>query len=100
MAEIMNAIQLASPPGYEPTITSANDGKRTNKKSLHYKDLAYDVRVKDFPGFGLQEFEETKFIIYDWIEKIKVHLQKPNDFDLVFGDKKHKNHIHCEWDVK
>ena len=99
MAELQNAIQLSSPEGYEPTITSANDGKH-GVGSLHPDDKAYDIRVRDFPGFSLQEFEETKFIIYEWIERIKIYLKNPNDFDIVFGDENHRNHIHAEWDIK
>lgn len=99
MADLQNAIQLASPEGYEPTITSANDGKHS-EDSLHYEDKADDIRTRDFPFFRLNDFENTRHHIDKWIEAIKIYLKNPDEFDFVFGDKNHRNHIHIEWDVK
>ena len=99
MADLQNVINVSVPQDYEPTITSANDSKHMDT-SLHYKDKAYDIRTRDFPGFDLNKFEETRHVIDDFIDTIKKYLASPDEFDFVFGDKKHQNHIHVEWDVK
>ena len=99
MAELQNAIINASPEGYEPTITSANDSTHM-ESSLHYHDKAYDIRTRDYPFFKLNDFENTKYHIEQWIKDIKMYLSNPDEFDFVFGDKNHQNHIHVEWDVK
>ena len=99
MADLQNALELSSPKEYEPTITSANDS-RHSKNSLHYSDKAYDIRTRDVYGFDLDFPESTRGVIDKWIKSIKIYLKSPDEFDFVFGDKNHRNHIHIEWDVK
>lgn len=94
--KILQAVQDTAPPGYEPTVTSANDS-RHSKNSLHHKDRAFDVRVKDYPGFNLYRFEATRHVIDGWIEKMRTYLD-PGQYDIVFGGARHKNHIHIEFD--
>jgi hypothetical protein len=95
--QILQAVNDSAPAGYIPTITSAHDG-RHRPDSLHYKDAAFDIRVKDYPGFDLQRFEETRRVIDLWIIRIKNLLSPPADYDIVFGNKQHRDHIHIEWD--
>ena len=93
---ILQVVQDTAPEGYEPTVTSANDS-RHGEGSLHYKDAAFDIRVIDYPGFDLARFEATRHVIDEWIGRMRRQLSK-RQYDIVFGDPWHKNHIHIEWD--
>lgn len=97
--KILDIVELTSPIGYEPTCTSANDGKHSDK-SKHYTNEAFDIRTRDYPGFKLYtSYSKTKYLIWDWINKMKTFLPKP-DYDIIFDTKGHKNHIHIEYDPK
>lgn len=93
---ILQVVQHTAPKGYEPTVTSANDSKH-EPNSLHYKNRAFDIRVKDYPGFSLWRFEKTKGVIFEWIRRMRKFLPE-SDYDIIFGDAMHKNHIHIEYD--
>ena len=96
--QILQAVQATVPENYEPTVTSANDSKH-KPDSLHYQDRAFDIRVKDYPGFDLNRFEETRWVIDEWIARMREILNE-YEYDIVFGDAKHRNHIHIEFDPK
>ena len=70
--------------GYEPTITSAVDGKHS-VNSLHYDGAALDIRIKDI---------STDIAVQLFVEAIKEHLT--SDYDVVLEG----NHIHVEWQPK
>jgi hypothetical protein len=74
--------------GSIPVITSANDGKHM-ATSLHYKDLAWDLRVKNLPD-PQQMADRLR-------EMLNV---KHHDYDVLFGDEAHKDHIHVEYQPK
>ena len=98
---ILNVVELTAPTGYEPTITSGNDGTH-GKNSLHYSDCAFDIRVKDYPGFKLWtnlNYKETKHEILSWIKKMREYLEV-DKYDVIFDTPGHKNHIHIEYDPK
>lgn len=70
--------------GVVPVITSANDSKHS-ANSLHYKNLAWDLRVWGLPDVSAVA-EELKGILN----------VKSNDYDVINeGD-----HIHVEYDPK
>lgn len=69
---ILQAVQQTAPKDYEPTITSGNDSSHS-KGSKHYTDDAFDIRVKDYPGFDLGQFEQTRKVIDDWVELMQVY---------------------------
>ncbi len=96
--KILQVVQDTAPKGYEPTVTSANDSVH-GEYSLHYKDAAFDIRVFDYPGFNLARFSATRHVIDVWIAKMRTQLP-PDQYDIIFGTKGHKNHIHIEYDPK
>ena len=96
--KILQSVQETAPKGYEPTVTSANDGRHTNH-SLHYYNRAFDIRVRDYPEFDLNRFNETRHVIDEWIERMRCYLPVC-EYDIVFGDDHHQNHIHLEYDPK
>ena len=88
---------------YEATITSGNDGSHTNN-SLHYKNRAIDLRIKDISldgHFRKQLFEAVVFVIgylypeftfiahiYDGANHLHIQHGKCNisNHDLLTGD--------------
>ena len=97
-AMALQVINDTAPKGYEPTITSAEDGKH-GKNSLHPQGDAWDIRTRDYPGFVLDDFENTRVWVDEWIVRIRRALP-PGQYDIVFGDKNHRNHIHIEFDPR
>lgn len=63
------------------TITSANDSQHM-RGSLHYKDLALDIRTRDL----------TKDETVGLKELLEIHLGP--DYDIIIES----NHIHIEYD--
>jgi len=92
----MQVVENTAPGGYEPTTTSGEDGVHGHG-SLHPSGYAIDIRVRDYPGYNMAKFEETRRVIDDWIARIYLELPA-NQYDIVFGDHKHRNHIHLEFD--
>ena len=78
------------PYGIIPTVTSACDGKH-GKNSYHPDGLAWDWRIWKLP-------EEDLPNIADKIRK-KAREISPR-YDVVYGDEKHRDHIHTEFDVR
>lgn len=69
-------------PVVTPVITSANDGKHMTN-SLHYKDLAWDLRTNNIPDAGkVEEIART------------LRIDLGSDWDIVVE----KDHLHCEFD--
>lgn len=69
-------------PAIVPVITSANDRKHMTA-SLHYEDLAWDLRTNSIPDAGkVEEIART----------LRVDLG--SDWDVVIE----KDHVHVEWD--
>ena len=64
-----------------PVITSANDGKHM-VGSLHYKDLAWDLRTNNLDSDRVAEIAHM----------LRVDLG--SDWDIVVE----KDHLHCEYD--
>uniref|UniRef100_A0A6M3LK27 Peptidase n=1 Tax=viral metagenome TaxID=1070528 RepID=A0A6M3LK27_9ZZZZ len=74
--------------GVVPTITSACDG-RHKEGSLHYKGLAWDWRI-----WGLYYPEVVAWQIRERLQGVD------KNYDVVYGDKDHLDHIHIEYDLK
>ena len=74
--------------GLIPTITSGAEGHHM-AGSLHPLGLAWDLRVRDLtdPAIVAQELREMLNL-------------KEHDFDIVYGDSQHLDHIHVEYDPK
>lgn len=66
----------------EAVITSTNEGNHS-PSSLHYADLAVDVRLP-------KQMEKIDRVV----AKLKVRLGP--DYDIVLE----KDHLHAEWDLK
>ena len=66
-----------------PTITSANDSKHS-VKSLHYKDMALDIRIKDIHADKLEKVMHT----------LKTSIGE--SWDVVLES----DHIHAEFQPK
>ncbi len=76
-------------------VTSIMDGSHMDG-SFHFEGLAFDVGVPEswYPRRGL--------VIRDEILR-RVPRDKDGGhhyFEVVFGDKKHRRHFHCEVDLK
>jgi len=72
--------------GLIPTITSANDAFHV-QTSFHYTDQAWDLRV-----WGLKHPALTA-------NDLRIALTKTDSrFQVIYGDPKHLDHIHVEYD--
>lgn len=79
MMTILFVVRGSCPGVYTPTITSGTDG--THKRhSKHYKGLALDFRIRDYPGYSQR-----------WTDRIRRNL----------GDKYYvelePDHIHIQY---
>jgi len=72
--------------GIIPTITSACDSQH-GEGSLHPRGLAWDWRI-----WGLKDPQRAANEIRREVQAIDYH------YDIVFGDEKHLDHIHTEYD--
>ena len=71
--------------GLTPTITEA----WRKGTGLHPKNMAWDLRI-----WGLKN---PKKVSDELREMLNI---KTNDYDVVYGDKTHLDHIHVEYDPK
>ena len=87
--EFLRALsQVGYDMNYEPTITSGGDGEHM-EGSLHYKGLAWDLRVRDCSN-------RARFA-----NELRSSLNAIDDnWDVLYGDQYHLNHIHVEYDPK
>ena len=70
-----------------PVLTSACDGSHS-RNSLHSQGLAWDWRI-----WGLEDVQKTA-------QEIRKTLQIIDPrYDVVYGDSKHLDHIHIEYDI-
>jgi len=77
--------------GREAIVTSANDGTH-RKGSLHYRDAAIDLRVKNI---ALVEADQSHF---HQALKRQVELAYPGEFDILLEGAGGPNvHIHAEF---
>ena len=75
-------------PGIEPVITSANDSTH-GKNSLHYSDLALDLRSKNLTSVQ----KDTV------LKHLKEYLGR--DYDILLESRNGENeHFHLEYDPK
>ena len=72
--------------GRDPVITSANDSKHM-AKSLHYKNLAWDLRTRNL------SIEETKEFAINLEEELELRPGE-SQYDVIVE----KDHIHVEFD--
>lgn len=77
-----------------PWITSANDGTHA-PDSWHYKNLAWDWRIwgVDNPKTVIDEVKQAADEIRREAQAVDYH------YDVIFGDPKHLDHIHTEYDL-
>ncbi len=80
-------------------VTSAADGHHKSY-SRHYTNEAFDIRIKNVKGLS-RNADGT--LAYDtkvaaWAKRMKLELG--DDYDVVYGDANHLDHIHCEYDPK
>jgi len=64
-------------------------------KSKHGSGEAFDIRIKNIIGF--KGFVYNKKAA-EWAQKMRNKLGP--DYDVVYGDSEHLDHIHCEYDPK
>ncbi len=70
-------------------VTSANDGKHS-RLSKHYSNEAFDLRIRNLT--------EGADAAARWATAMKQKLGE--DYDVVYGDSAHLDHIHVEYDPK
>ena len=80
--------EVAERWGDVPVITSAADGQHM-EGSLHYKGLAWDLRTWSLRD-PAQEADQLRFRLNE----------EGHKYDVLFGDKYHRDHIHVEYDPK
>ncbi len=73
--------------GKSYTITSANDGTHSTQ-SLHYKNLAWDIRLKDLPPSHWHVLRDA----------LKAAVGKCFDILIEYPEDENKCHIHAECD--
>ena len=84
---IEQIVRYHAPPGYDFVITSGSDG-RHSRNSLHYSDMAVDIRTRlSTPGSFFAEEIQLR---------IKSDLEKylGPDYDVVIES----SHLHLEYD--
>jgi len=86
LARIFHDVYQAE--GLVPTVTSAADGVH-GKNSLHPEGWAWDWRI-----WGLKDTQA----VADEIRRRARDLSFR--YDIVFGDPRHRNHIHSEFDIR
>jgi len=72
--------------GYDLCVTSLVR-KKTKKFSLHSTGLAFDIRTRKMGADA-----------WDIAKELREHLEK--GFQVIYGDSKHRDHIHVEYDPK
>ena len=78
------------PYGVTPVVTSAADGKHS-ANSFHPDGFAWDWRIWGLPTEDLDEIAD----------KIRTKARQINfRYDVVYGDAKHLDHIHTEFDTR
>ena len=76
-----------------PVLTSANDGKHQHD-SLHYLNEGWDFRI-----WGIDDPKTVEDEMLICAAEIRHDLQAIDfHYDGVYGDDKHKDHMHVEWD--
>lgn len=79
--------------GVIPVLTSGSEGKHKGggKPSLHYKFLAWDFRLRDFP----EEYRKVA------VDKIREMLNaKAHDYDVILEKSAETEWLHIEYDPK
>lgn len=91
---ILDAARETAPELSDNTvwITSAADGKH-KAGSKHYTSEAFDLRIKNVKGFkpGQLNIPAAR-----WAERLRATLGF--NYDVIYGDKGHLDHIHIELD--
>jgi len=77
--------------GYEPVITSANDGDEHKRGSAHYRGMAADLRTWVSEQNSVQISTRTRDILAN-----RIREAVGQDFDVIAE----KDHIHIEYDPK
>lgn len=72
--------------GYDLYVTSLMR-KKAKKFSYHMTGYAFDVRVRKMGADA-----------YDIAKELREHLE--SGFQVIYGDSKHRDHIHVEFDPK
>lgn len=80
--------------GVDVIVNSLNDHKHMDK-SLHYEDLAVDLSVTPFNVVDMAKFVD--FLEKSLWNRVDYHH---TGYDIIYGDKHHKRHVHVEYDVR
>lgn len=91
MVRILDVARLCAPETKDRAVwvTSANDGEHM-EDSKHYSNQAFDIRVRNVVG--------GHPAILNWCAHMRHMLG--DDYDIIYGDKNHLDHIHVEFDPK
>ncbi len=94
VARILHVVKLTAPKTRDNTVwvTRAWADEDHGK---HATGEAFDVRVKNVVGFNTETFQYCKEV-EAWV--IRIREQLGPGYDVVYGDSKHLNHMHIEYD--
>ena len=76
--------------GYQVVVTSLNDHQHSSPKSLHFRDLAADLQIRN-KGGGPNKRAMKRLAGF-------LTTNLGYGFDVIFGVTGHYTHIHVEYD--
>jgi len=80
--------------GVIPVVTSACDGVHMTN-SYHYQGLGWDWRI-----WGIDNSQTPQNEVKEAADEIRTEAQNLDfHYDVIYGDSKHLDHIHTEWDA-
>lgn len=96
IAQILYVVQETAPETRDNTIWVTRAWAEENR-GTHAAGEAFDIRIKNVVGFNIVTFQYCKEV-EAWVYRIREQLG--SDYDVVYGNSKHMNHMHIEYDPK
>lgn len=92
---MLDVVRETAPELTDNTVWITGAWRPDNTK--HGSGEAFDIRIKNVKGFNTGTFAYNK-IVAAWVKRVKVRLGP--DYDVIYGNSKHMNHFHSEYDPK
>jgi len=92
---ILDGVMDTAPEMTDDTVWVTSAWRADDTK--HGTGEAFDIRIKNVKGFNLETFAYNK-IVAAWVKRVKERLGP--DYDVIYGNSKHLNHFHVEYDPK
>jgi hypothetical protein len=92
---ILDVVVATAPEMTDNTVWVTNAWR--DDATRHGTGEAFDIRIKNVKGFNLETFAYNKTVAA-WVKRVKERLGP--DYDVIYGNSKHLNHFHVEYDPK